>query len=120
MDLGTRWVVLFLTLLAFSWQGVVTQTHQHFGEDYHPIAWAEDAGSQAELKARHSPSALLAACPICEEIAHDGAYLLPASTLFPAPGSATAWLVDVPLLAPSLRRRSHAWQSRAPPHQLQA
>jgi hypothetical protein len=116
--LRAGWNALLLAvLLAFSWQSFVTQTHQHF--DFGTLsatAKAEGSGQTGQ----QSPLDQQDNCPICRGIAHAGAYLLPAPIALNVPVPVVFWLALATIFGLSLTRRSHAWQSRAPPHQLQA
>jgi len=107
-------------LFALLGQSFVTQTHIHAEPGVFATLIADGAGAPSQLKAGQAPSDLPATCPICQEIAHAGSYLSPTAVAFQPPIPADVWREATPSLAPSLRQRSHAWQSRAPPHQLQA
>jgi len=113
--------MLLLTLLAFGWQSFVTQTHRHFGQGGISLALSvpSPGGTQVE-KGGQLPADTPDNCPICQEIAHGGAYMLPAPILFQAPAAIAAWFAVTLLLALALRQQSHAWRSRAPPLRLQA
>jgi hypothetical protein len=117
-----RWAfVLFAALLAFTWQSFVTQTHRHPGLGGYSASLARTLDGTSKLgKDGRSSSDSPANCPICQEIAHAGDYLLPTAVAFGAPEPAMSWFVVVRSLTASPRQRSHAWQSRAPPHPLQA
>jgi hypothetical protein len=110
--LGLLWAVL----LAFSWQTFVTQTHQHF--DAGPVFAAAPAkadGAGPQRPARQSPSDLPANCPICRGIAHAGQILLPPPIHVEAPAPLIFRPVLTTLVTLARTRRSHTWQSRAPP-----
>lgn len=111
------WVaLLFLTLFAFTWQSFVTQTHRHAGARGAALALAVQAPGAAALeKGGQVPADTPDNCPICQEIAHGGAYLLPAPIAFQPPPALAAWFAVTLLLALALRQQSHAWRSRAPP-----
>jgi hypothetical protein len=113
--------VLLVTLLAFGWQSFVTQTHRHTGDRGVSLSLAVKAigGTQAE-KGGQVPADTPDNCPICQEVAHGGAYLAPAPILFHAPAALAAWFALTLLLALALRQQSHAWRSRAPPLRIQA
>lgn len=120
-DLRTRWIAVLLTaLLAFLWQSFVTQTHVHFDPGIHSTAEFGTAGSAPQLRDGQPSSDLPANCPICQETAHAGYYLLPTPIAFHASEAVPLWLVVARTLALTLRQRAHAWNSRAPPHQLHA
>ena len=115
-----RFAIVFAMLLAILWQSFVTQTHIHADPGAYATAIADSTGAPTQLKAGRAPSDLPATCPICQEIAHAGSYLSPTAATFQPPVLVGLWRTVTPSLAPTLRQRSHAWQSRAPPHQLQA
>ena len=119
-DVRPGWVaVLLAALLAFSWQSFVTQTHEHFDRGTHStVAGAKTVAPQ--LKTGRLPTNPSDTCPICREIAQAGHYLLPTSVAFNTPESIAHWPPVTPSLTLVLSLRSHAWQSRAPPTQLQA
>lgn len=106
---------LVAMLLAFSWQSVVTQTHQHLN----PAVAGKADGADSMRPDRQSPFDLPANCPICREIAHAGPALLPAPIVVAAPAPPPVWRAETAGLRKTLASRSHAWRSRAPPLQLQ-
>lgn len=112
--------LLFVTLLAFTWQSFVTQTHRHWGEGGYSLSLSAKSlgGSQAE-KGR-VPADTPDNCPICQEVAHGGAYLASAPLPFVAPAAIAGWFAVSLLLALALHPQSHDWRSRAPPLRLQA
>jgi hypothetical protein len=108
-------------LLLVGWQSFITQTHQHFASGAFAVGTTADARSPDSLQSHDgSPANVPAACLICREIAHAGTYLLPAPLTLEAPPLATFWVAVAILLGLTLAQSSHAWQSRAPPHRLQA
>jgi len=115
-----RFAIVFAMLLAILWQSFVTQTHVHANPDVYATAISDNAGAPTRLKAGEAPSDLPATCPICQEVAHAGSYLSPAAVALQPPVPIDLWRTATPALSPTRRQRSHAWQSRAPPHQLQA
>ncbi|MEP7004619.1 MAG: DUF2946 family protein [Sphingomonas bacterium] len=115
-----RFAIVLAMLLAILWQSFVTQTHVHANPGVYATAISHSAGAPTRLKAGEGPSDLPATCPICQEIAHAGSYLSPAAVALQPPIPVDLWRTATPALSPALRQRSHAWQSRAPPHQLQA
>jgi hypothetical protein len=115
-----RFAIVIAMLLAILWQSFVTQTHVHADPGLYATAIADSAGTPARLKAGRAPSDLPATCPICQEVAHAGSYLSPAAVALEPPVLADHWRDVAPSPATALRQRSHAWQSRAPPLQLQA
>ncbi|MET0310024.1 MAG: hypothetical protein ABW023_15055 [Sphingomonas sp.] len=116
--LSARWVaVVLVTLLAFSWQSFVTQTHVHAARDSYSIA---TSGNAAPSKAKSPSSGAPATCPICDEIAGGGSYLPPTPVSFHEPAAVSVWLDVAQSLASTVRQDSHAWRSRAPPPPPQA
>lgn len=115
-----RFAIVFAMLLAILWQSFVTQTHVHANPRVYATAISDNAGAPTRLKAGEAPSDLPATCPICQEVAHAGSYLSPAAVALQPPVPIDLWRTATPALSPTLRQRSHAWQSRAPPRQLQA
>ena len=119
-EVRAGWVaVLLATLLAFSWQSFVTQTHEHFGSNTYSADGVTKT-TVAHVKTGRSPTNPSETCPICRAIAQAGHYLLPVSVAFHTSETIAHWLAVATLLVLSLSMRSHAWQSRAPPTQLQA
>jgi len=120
MQLGTlRAAVLLAALLAFAWQSFVTQTHVHPAPHVHSLTSIDKAEQALHSKTGEPSRDQPANCPICQEIAHAGLYLLPAQVEFDMPPPAIAWVAVIPPLAAPVRLGSHIWRSRAPPHQLQ-
>ncbi len=119
--LGAAWAaVLLAVLLAFSWQSVVAQTHNHF-DRLSTSALAAPVGVAATASpGRNSPFDSPANCPICREIAHSVAYLPPAPIVLPMAPDMLLWLAIGLATGLILQRRPLGWHSRAPPTQLQA
>ena len=119
--LRTLWLsTLFVALLALTWQSFSVQTHLHACLDGCGTEPAGNAVGPAQFEAGRSAPDVPIPCPICQEIAHAGSYLVPSLPAFDLPRSVVAWYVVSPSPTIGPRQRSHAWQSRAPPHQLQA
>lgn len=118
--LRDRWyAVVVATLLAFLGQAFVTQTHLHIASNQRSAARASLSGDPTDLK-NGPTSPDLPICPICQEIAHAGAYLAPTPTAFAAPAPVTGWHLVLPAPALTPRQDSHGWRSRAPPPHLHA
>jgi len=113
-------MIVLTALFAFLWQSLVTQAHVHVAPVTYSAIVAGKTGSTAHIAPSRSSPSLPADCPLCREIAHAGGYLPPTPILLEAPEPATIRLVPSPLRALAFGQRSHAWQSRAPPQQLQA
>jgi hypothetical protein len=115
-----RLAIAVAMLLAILGQSFVTQTHIHTDPGGYASTIAVDAGRSPQLKAGQPLSELPATCPICQEIAHAGSYLSPTAAALQPPVSVGLQRAIAPSLTQTLRQRSHAWRSRAPPHLLQA
>jgi hypothetical protein len=116
---GLRWHLILLTaLLSFAWQGFLTQTHVHFVRGVAVEQGSTRGPSTADPT--RSPHSLPADCPVCSAAAYAGTYLPPAPIILLAPDHASPQLAATIWSGSDLRHRSHAWRSRAPPHQLQA
>ena len=108
-----RLVALF-ALLAFFFQSLAVQTHIH-----HParpgsaITQAANIPAPAPLRSQDPDDP--ANCRLCQELAHAGAYLIPAPA--PLPAFFTIIAAAPALLAASIwmAMPGFAWQSRAPP-----
>jgi len=115
-----RFAIAIAMLLAILWQSFIIQTHVHAASGGYATAIADSAGAPTRLKAGEAPSELPATCPICQEVAHAGSYLSPAAVALQPPIAVYLSPTFTQSLAPTRRQRSHLWQSRAPPPQLQA
>lgn len=107
-----RAVIALLTLLIFTAQSYLIQTHIHAQTFTGPgitvgHAIASPLGSKAPLDVDQ--------CPLCQEAAHSGSYILPgAAAALPVTVSFT--LVPLSALPAVLARAiTHTWQGRAPP-----
>jgi len=109
---GRRFAALWLAV-ALLLQGLVIQTHAHVSPD--PYATVSSAGTFATAVdgGKEGPSAPI--CPLCEEKALFGAYLLGGSIDIAAPVAAAYHYAATFLPLLQLNASSHAWQSRAPP-----
>lgn len=107
-----RFALLWL-VLALLFQGFVTQTHAHAAVDREWAATRSVVAAAAVDDRKQGPAT--PACPLCEEKALFGAYLLGGSVTVAAPIDAafTYVVASLPLFA--LGTSSHAWRSRAPP-----
>ena len=113
-----RFMIALLTLLAFTSQSIVTQTHIH-GAAHAAIFLPQAAAGHAV----HAPSPDKGPpgddqsnCPICQGLAHAGSYVTPSSAAVAASTIATSTSVVVVDIVWIAQTHSHAWQSRAPPH----
>ena len=104
-----RALVVLLLLACVLVQTTAVQTHIHFVAQ--PVLGAH---SMAQLAKPAGPDSA-ADCPLCEEAAMAGAYLLPAGIVVPSPpalmlGNAAATIAEFNLIY-----LGHGWLSRAPP-----
>jgi hypothetical protein len=100
--------LLLACLLA---QGTAVQAHLHFATQASPAA---SAAHIAKASPRGSDDSA-AKCPLCQEAATAGAYLLPvAIVLSPAP-AAFVWLGTPAIVEFGLPAPVRGWLSRAPP-----
>ncbi|THD35943.1 MAG: hypothetical protein E7773_08325 [Sphingomonas sp.] len=111
---ATSRLALLWLVLALLCQGFVTQTHAHSGtEQGWSIAGIARAATATADDQKRSPAA--PACPLCEEKALFGAYLLGGSITLAKPVEVTVAYAATSFAAFIVPLRSHAWQSRAPP-----
>jgi hypothetical protein len=111
---SVRRLALLWLVVALLFQGFATQTHAHFGADRTLAAAASMRVATVVVDGREQ-GPVTPACPLCEEKALFGAYLLTGSIAIVAPvGTAYRYAAAfLPSLA--LHASSHAWRSRAPP-----
>jgi hypothetical protein len=119
--LRIRLIALAVTI-AFAFQSYVTQTHIHIPQPGAGFAKllgnassvgkidSEDRGKDP-FPAQDDP----AKCPLCQEIAHSGAYISPvaAASILPAESVSVVALVKIATVL--IRTTSFIWQTRAPP-----
>jgi hypothetical protein len=110
---GRRFALLWL-VVALLFQGFATQTHAHVGADG---AWAATASARVATVAvdgqKNGPATPV--CPLCEEKALFGAYLLGGSVTIAAPVEVAYHYAAASFALLALQLSSHAWRSRAPP-----
>lgn len=112
---GKRAVLAFAVLAAFLFQSFLTATHVH---DPASLAntIAASHGTAAKLPAhRGAPADPASNCPVCHAVANSGHFLAPAPIVFLAAVAAMPWLFASAFRTSAITRRSHAWNSRAPP-----
>jgi hypothetical protein len=115
LDRIRRFPSLLLTFLVvcFLVQGTAVQSHVHFIE--HTSSATAAAGNShieaAPSKMGDSP----ADCPLCQEAAIAGAYVLPAVPVLLQPPAPALWITPTALSAFSLAPLGLGWLSRAPP-----
>jgi len=110
--------MVFFTLVAFTSQAIITQTHIHFGTRVAAISTtlALNGGLAKQPLPSKSPSDDDPTnCPICQGLAHAGSYVTPSLT-------AMMSLTVVAFVAAIrdeffaiAQPHSHGWKSRAPP-----
>lgn len=114
--------ILLVTLLAFSLQTYLTQTHIHLASE-RPALLSQvqvDHGKApstmpAERRDRYPANEDPANCPLCQELIHAGQFLTPAAAALLLPFFSTS-VMDVAV--PSkvfIRAVTHVWRGRAPP-----
>ncbi len=117
LESGRLWrlgVTLF-ALLAFALQSYVAQTHTHKwtqpGLTGLAIALDLDIPVKGKAPAKQDQNN----CPLCQGIAHAGAFLTPAAAAALAPTLSVQIIALAPDTARAIDAVSHSWQSRGPP-----
>jgi len=106
-------LLIFLLLLGFVVQATAVQSHVHFVEQAKPLAVAHGDG---HFMAAHSKAGSLPVdCPLCQEAAMAGAYVLPQAPVLPPPPAPAVWIAVAAMAAFTLLTPSLGWLSRAPP-----
>jgi hypothetical protein len=108
--------VTFFALLAFALQSYTTQTHIHKPAlpGWAGIATALDLDVPAKngkMPAKQDRQN----CPLCQGMAHAGAFVSPAAAAALAPTLSVQIIAAVLDAALSFNTLSHDWQSRGPP-----
>ena len=112
--LSARRLALLWLVVALLFQGFATQTHTHFGGDR--VSATAGVVRMATAAADSQKNAPIApACPLCEEKALFGAYLLGGSAAITAPIDIAYHYAAESLPLLQLRPTRYAWRSRAPP-----
>lgn len=115
--------VIIVTLLAFSVQTYLTQTHIHMASESRSALTLETAaavtkaltGAPATPKDKYPPNEDPANCPLCQELIHSGQFVTPAAAAILLPSLAVS-VIDLVVSAPTLTRAvTHTWRGRAPP-----
>jgi hypothetical protein len=118
VETGRIWrlgVTLF-ALLAFALQSYTTETHIHKPAlpSWAGIAAALDLG--VPVKNGKAPAKQdQQNCPLCQGVAHAGAFVSPATAAALAPTLSVQIIAAVLDAALSFNTLSHDWQSRGPP-----
>lgn len=115
---------MLVTLLAFSLQTYLTQTHIHFASEARSTVTVEKtvAGAVKALtskpanpKDKYPANEDPANCPLCQELIHSGQFVTPAAAATMLP-SLSVSVIELLASAPTLTRAvSHIWRGRAPP-----
>lgn len=110
---GLPRLLVFLLLLCFVVQGAAVQSHVHFVEQGNPLtATAGHTRLQAAPSNKgNSPSD----CPLCQEAATAGAYVLPPIPALPPPPAVAPEAAVAAIAAYRLALAPLGWLSRAPP-----
>jgi len=104
-------LLAFITVLAFALQSFIIQTHIHSGSLTGPAAISA-ASSPSHSKDSHNKSP--ADCPLCQAVAHTGAFLTPTAAAMLLPSSVQNIVLCL-VVQTVTAARAHGWQSRAPP-----
>jgi hypothetical protein len=93
--------------------GTAIQTHIHFtGQARFAAAMS---GTQAEQTAQSGGSSDATQCPLCQDAAMAGAYLLPPAIIAPSPPAPFLWIRVAAVTEFGLLAPVRGWLSRAPP-----
>lgn len=110
-----RLTIAFVTLLAFTLQALVVQTHIHglvgVGAAHVLDKIALQKLPQGRLPANDDP----ANCAACQGILHAGIYVMPSAAVLLLPTIAASVSFIVTEVATIIQVYSHGWNSRAPP-----
>jgi hypothetical protein len=106
-------LLVFLLLLCFVVEGTAVQSHVHFVRQASRLAATSGATYVETAPAGKGDSP--ADCPLCQEAAMAGAYVLPPVPVLPPPPAPVLWTVAAILPAFALLAPSLGWLSRAPP-----
>lgn len=119
-----RWTITLLVFLAFAFQSYVTQTHIHFPHEAAVNIFASADKSPSHAKSdtsgkqspdKYPPNDDPANCPICQEVAHAGQFVMPDYVAVLLPSQPVS-IVPVVIVLPALvEAATHNWQGRAPP-----
>jgi hypothetical protein len=119
-----RWTITLCVFLAFAFQSYVTQTHIHFAGEAAVDIFAPVEKSPASAKIapqgkqnpdKYPPKDDPANCPICQEVMHTGAFVMPDFVALLLPSQPISIVPIVIALPAAIEAVSHAWQGRAPP-----
>jgi hypothetical protein len=120
---GAARLVMLVTLLAFSIQVHLTQTHIHFasggqssrihGQLVRGVKVA--GGLPVDRKDRYPANEDPANCPLCQELIHAGQFVTPAASALLLPSLSLSVIELTVQYAPLVHTVTHIWRGRAPP-----
>jgi hypothetical protein len=115
---------VLVTLLAFSIQTYLTQTHIHvLSEGRTSFAQAQvigghaksNLGGPADRKDRYPANEDPANCPLCQELVHAGQFVTPAAAALLVPSLSLSVIELAAPDDPLVQAVTHIWRGRAPP-----
>jgi hypothetical protein len=115
---------MFVTLIAFSAQTYLTQTHIHLASEGHATAALEQAvevsgkivgAAPASPKDKYPANEDPANCPLCQEILHSGQFVTPAVAAVLLPFVSISVIEIATPAAVLVNAVTHIWRGRAPP-----
>ncbi|HEY0302430.1 MAG TPA: hypothetical protein VGC36_13885 [Rhizomicrobium sp.] len=112
--LAARALVL-LTLLAFTLQGFLTQTHIHALPVGAPAVADYFDGVPAPSKDTPSKNDQQT-CPLCHQVANAGQFITPAAAAVALPSLSVSVIQSAVRIVHAVTQVSHDWRGRAPPH----
>lgn len=118
-----RWTITLFVFFAFAFQSYVTQTHIHFPHEAAVNIFAsadKSPAAHAKLPGKNNPDKYPpgddpANCPICQEVMHAGAFVMPDFVALLLPSQPISIVPVVIALPAAIKTVSHRWQGRAPP-----
>ncbi len=111
-------------LIAFAFQGFVTQTHIHFAQ---PLSAGARLMASADVKSPAKDTAKKGIpknapgsdesmkCPLCQAVGYAGHFVSPSQAVLLLPASAVSILPLAILLLSPRESPSYIWQGRGPP-----
>lgn len=117
---AVRIALLLAAVFGLLLQSVLVQAHSHVHRDVAPIVHAMATHAVTGASDDGSTQQDESDCPICWEMAHAGAFVLPEDPVLRIPEPGAIWRDALPQPVSARNGRSHAWRSRAPPLALHA
>jgi len=117
-------LLMFVTLIAFSAQTYLTQTHIHLASEGHETAALEQAAegsgkivgtAPAAPKDKYPANEDPANCPLCQEILHSGQFVTPAAAAVLLPFVSISVIETATPVTNLINAVTHIWRGRAPP-----